>query len=418
MNLTDTSPFTEACGLKTPIDLRILRDDGTVLAEGELELPCALVGRDNVCEVTLLEADISLRHACIQAVGGRVLLADIGSRLGVSYGNERQPFVWLTPTTPVFLGSFRITLRRPLFVRPTIPDLSPFLPQSPSTDALPRVGVRFLNGKSIKTEWIVNRAVTFVGCAQDCKISLGADDIAPYHCYFVLTPQGLWVVDLLTEVGIRVNGEPVRYARLNTGDQLQVGRFRLGFQYLDEAPVSVVLTSAPQRVPVVTAAPAISAPQIHPNVVPQLPDFTAALAPLMNAPAIANDPSIAPLIHQFAVAQGQMMEQFQQSMVMVMNMFGQMHREQMDSMQSELARMAELNTEMQKLQAQMADQSNPVIALPQENNPLSQAVNSAVSEESASQHNWVYERITALQKERQTIWQRLFGMMAPKVAGN
>ena len=418
MNLTDTSPFAEACGLKTPIDLRILRDDGTVLAEGELELPCALVGRDNVCEVTLLEADISLRHACIQAVGGRVLLADIGSRLGVSYGNERQPFVWLTPTTPVFLGSFRITLRRPLFVRPTIPDLSPFLPQSPSTDALPRVGVRFLNGKSVKTEWIVNRVVTFVGCAQDCKISLGADDIAPYHCYFMLTPQGLWVVDLLTEVGIRVNGEPVRYARLNTGDQLHVGRFRLGFQYLDEAPVSVVLTSAPQRVPVVTAAAAISAPQIHTDVVPQLPDFTAALAPLMNAPAIANDPTIAPLIHQFAVAQGQMMEQFQQSMVMVMNMFGQMHREQMDSMQSELGRMAELNSEMQKLQAQMADQSNPMIALPQENNPLSQAVYAAVSEESASQHNWVYERITALQQERQTIWQRLLGMMAPKVAGN
>ena len=59
MNLTDTSPFAEACGLKTPIDLRILRDDGTVLAEGELELPCALVGRDNVCEVTLLEADVT-----------------------------------------------------------------------------------------------------------------------------------------------------------------------------------------------------------------------------------------------------------------------------------------------------------------------------------------------------------------------
>ena len=418
MNLTDTSPFAEACGLKTPIDLRILRDDGTVLAEGELELPCAIVGRDNVCEVTLLEADVSLRHAFIQAVGGRVMLADIGSRLGVSYGNERQPFVWLTPTTPAFLGSFRITLRRPLFVRPTIPDLSPFLPQSPSTDVLPRVGVRFLNGKSFKTEWIVNRVVTFVGRARDCKISLGADDIAPYHCYFILTPQGLWVVDLLAEVGIRVNGEPVRYARLNTGDQLQVGRFRLGFQYLDEAPVSVVLTSAPQRNPVATPAPAVSTPRPHTNVVAQLPDFTAALAPLMNAPAIANDPAIAPLIHQFAVAQGQMMEQFQQSMVMVMNMFGQMHREQMDSMQSELGRMAELNSEMQKLQAQMADPSIPVHTASHENNSPTMTIDSPVSEESAHQHNWVYERITALQQERQTIWQKLFGMMTPKLNTN
>ena len=215
-----------------------------------------------------------------------------------------------------------------------------------------------------------------------------------------------------------MNGEPVRYARLNTGDQLHVGRFRLGFQYLDEAPVSVVLTSAPQRVPVVTAAAAISAPQIHTDVVPQLPDFTAALAPLMNAPAIANDPTIAPLIHQFAVAQGQMMEQFQQSMVMVMNMFGQMHREQMDSMQSELGRMAELNSEMQKLQAQMTDSSIPVLTVSHENNSPLLNIDSSVSDESAHQHNWVYERITALQKERQTIWQRLFGMMTPKVNSN
>ena len=385
VNQSELTPFAAACGLRSAIDLRIVRSDGAVLAEGQLDLPCALAGRDPACEVTLLDAEISLRHACLQAVGGRVLVADIGSRTGLhltegelAAGPDRQPFLWLTPTDPVAVGPFRITLRKPLFVRPTVPATSPFLPDPAATRALPRVAVRFLNGKSVTGQWVVNRLVTFVGRARDCKISLAADDIDPFHCYFLLTPDGLWVVDLLSRDGIRVNGEATRYAHLKSDDVLQVGRFRLGFAYLDEA--------APARSPAPPAAGVAklslrSRTPVAPP--PQAPGADASGPPVAAAPR-----EVAPAVQAFAAAQTQMMAQFEASMMGMVRRFGELHREQLGAMQAELARMAELNAEMQQLQTQAA------AALPEV---------------------WVSDRMAALQAERQTLWQRLFDLIAPPV---
>ena len=382
VNQSELSPFAAACGLRSPIDLRIVRKDGAVLAEGQLDLPCALAGRDPECEVTLLDAQISLRHACLQAVGGRVLVADIGSRTGLhqtefegAAGPDRQAFLWLTPTDPVAVGPFRISLRKPLFVRPTAPETSPFLPDPAATHALPRVAVRFLNGKTVTGQWVVNRLVTFVGRARDCKISLAADDIDPFHCYFVLTPDGLWVVDLLSRAGVRVNGEPTRYAHLKTGDELQVGRFRLGLAYLDEA--------APTRAPA-KATPTRSLPKLSPKsqYTPPLGTKLPTTETVVEMPAARE---LAPAVQAFAAAQAQMMAQFEASMVGMVRRFGELHREQLGAMQGELARMAELNAEMQQLQA------------------------AAVPEV------WVHDRMAALQVERQTLWQRLFDLIAPQM---
>ena len=357
----DLSPFAEACGLRHPIDLRVVRADGVVLAEGELDIPCALVGRDPVCEVTLTDADVSLRHACVQAVGGRVLVADIGSRTGLSVGGKRTPVAWLTPTDPVVLGQFHLSLRRPLLTRPTIPDASPLAPDPAAVADLPRVGVRFLNGRSANAEWVVNRVVTFVGRAGDCKISLAADDIAPYHCYFVLTPAGLWVVDLLTAVGVCVNGDPVRFHLLLHGDRIHVGRFRLGVQYLD-AP----------------AGPAAPPPARPPLSLRRPTPVAVAAAP---GPA-GVDPVLAPMVAEFAASQERMLDQFRQSMVGVFQLFGEMHRGQVAELQAELTRMAELNVQVQKLQAQAAaDPAGPAA-----------------------------DALAPLQAERQTLWQRLSGL--------
>lgn len=384
MNPTDLGPFADACGLRRPIDLRVVRADGVVLAEGELDVPFALVGRDPACEVTLTDADVSPRHACIQAVGGRVLVADIGSKSGLGVGGQRTPAAWLTPTHPVEIGPFRLSLRKPLFTRPTLPDASPLAAHPAAVARLPRVAVRFLNGKSANAEWVVDRPVSFVGRAKECKITLSADDIAPYHCYFVLTPAGLWVVDLLTAAGVTVNGEEVRFALLAPGDRLAVGRFRLGVSDPD-GPAEVTPTTR-----VIAAAPPRPAAPAPPAAVAQVPV----------------DPGLTPVVAQFAAAQNQMLEQFRQSMVGVFQMFGEMHREQLSTMQAELTRMGELNAEMHRLQSRLAGPA----AAPAGHLPDPADV-PAMSEASADQHNWVYERMTALQSERQTLWDRLTGLM-------
>ena len=275
----DLDPFSEACGLRRPIDLRVVRSDEVVVAEGEIDLPCALIGRDPACEITLTDADVSLRHACLQAVGGRVLIADTGSRTGLVVNGTKQSVAWLTPTDPVAIGSLRLTLRRPLLTRPSIPDLNPLVASSGPVPGCPPVLIRFLNGKSANAEWQVNRPVTFLGRARDCKITLAADDIAPYHCYFVLTPVGLWLVDLLTPIGVLVNSEPVRFHLLEQGDRVQVGRFRLGIHYPDRVPSRTPTPTAaaglppkpPMRLKPLTVAdePASDVPDLPP--LPPLP---------------------------------------------------------------------------------------------------------------------------------------------------
>ena len=77
----------------------------------------------------------------------------------------------------------------------------------------------------------MNRVVTLVGRAEACKLHLNGDDIAGYHCGLVLTPQGLWVVDLLSREGTYINGMPVRCERLREGDELQLGKYALRFWF-------------------------------------------------------------------------------------------------------------------------------------------------------------------------------------------
>jgi anti-anti-sigma factor len=53
------------------------------------------------------------------------------------------------------------------------------------------------------------------------------------HCSLVLTPKGLWVIDLLGRGGTKVNGQAVPFALLNHEDELKFGRYRIGVRYID-----------------------------------------------------------------------------------------------------------------------------------------------------------------------------------------
>lgn len=229
----DAEWFAESCGALAPVGLRIERDDGLLLAEGDLEFPFALIGQDQDVEVTLNHPTVSRRHACLQVIGGRVLVADLGSQSGV-HGTAGGPgYAWLTPAAPIRIGPFHLTLRSPISVSPTPLDRvpNPLQPAPPLLAKLPKVKLKFLNGRSETVEWQVNRVLSFVGSSKYNKISLADQQIEPIHCYLLLTPTGLWIVDMLTENGTWVNGRPIRLTRLHHKDEVQVGRFRMACLY-------------------------------------------------------------------------------------------------------------------------------------------------------------------------------------------
>ena len=69
---TDPLRFADACGAWAPLDLRIQLGNGTLLAEGTLDAPNAILGSTLECDVTLTAPEVSPRHAVLQMIGGRV----------------------------------------------------------------------------------------------------------------------------------------------------------------------------------------------------------------------------------------------------------------------------------------------------------------------------------------------------------
>lgn len=251
---TDPLRFAEACGAWAPLDLRVHLTDGTLLAEGVLDGPSAILGNSIECDVTLTAPEVSARHAVLQVIQGRVIAVDLGSRTGVFGLNGRVDSTWVETDSPVGIGPFHLSLRGMVGESPLIAGNNPLLPNAERMGKLPRVIVQFLKGKAGRAEWPVSRELTFVGKAEACKLGLTASDVADFHCYFLLTPRGLWVVDLLAEGGIKVNGELVRLCLLGPADVLEVGRFRLGFGYPDgmPEPATTPFPWVPDSLPVMT----------------------------------------------------------------------------------------------------------------------------------------------------------------------
>ncbi|MDB5311367.1 MAG: hypothetical protein JWO38_5569 [Gemmataceae bacterium] len=516
MNDPLIAQFADACGATGPLDLRVGLVGGGVLAEGSVYQPFTLIGRDDACDVTLSDPDVNPRHAWFQVVGGRVFALDLGSRLGLVWPDGKSRSGWFDVGAPVRVGPFRLQLRTPVSARPPGPSSVPDpLHSDPTlTQSRPTVQLDFRNGKRAKDRWAVNRVVTLVGRAEGCKLHLHAGDISAFHCGLVLTPSGLWVVDLSGR-GVVVNGERMRVAPLPHGAELWVGRFLIGCHYpalgdtpavgrpaaLPSPPPSAGTTPietetganyqtyrGPAKPPgsagpvtrVTTILPLIAEDEVPLGRLP-VPDSTSGLPsshimcdafrlpapsgpisgpilvagsgptptvipvpppgrpPAAAVPTIIRPNSVAPsdlpgdglafpLLQQLGVIHGQMFEQFQQSLLMMVQMVGQVHRGQTAAVQQELTRIQELNGELAKLQAEVtrlaliqaasgssvraalpaADHPLPVDQTPLPNAPPTQA---RVPDTSDAIEEWVRERIDALQKERRTRWERLTGLL-------
>jgi hypothetical protein len=82
-----------------------------------------------------------------------------------------------------------------------------------------------------------------------------------------------------------------------------------------------------------------------------------AALPLKAAPSEVAESMLVPLVNQFGLMQQQMFDQFQQAMAMMVQMFGTMHRDQMEAIRSELAQLHELTQEFHALKQELADRT-------------------------------------------------------------
>ena len=235
----------------------------------------------------------------------------------------------------------------------------------------------------------MNRVMSLVGSAHGCKFRLADPSVSPFHCGLLRTATGLWVIDLLGPDGIGVNDVPVRYALLAPDDVLSVGRYRIRMRIRFTGLESEAAAFPEKRsasVPVSYASPPVALP---PGLSGSSPASLATIAAAhwqvldtgFSAPgSLARQPTgrdalvaagaeprlekgeitesvLVPLLNQFGQMQQQMLDQFQQAISMIVQMFGTLHHDQMITIREELDQLRDLTREFHAIKLELAARS-------------------------------------------------------------
>jgi len=394
--------FLAACGIEDSFQFAIENQSATENRLRLLYQPFAVIGRDLRADVVLDHADVSRRHVYLQVVEGRVFWVDLESRTGTRGERESQRFGWLEGGRTFCVGPY--VIRR--FVgnrqaedkldRGVLPRDTPLVARAYAHAAQPEVALEFLNGPSQSMLKPVHRVLSLIGSASGCKFRLSDSSVSRFHGSLLQTSAGLWIVDLLGQKGITINDVPVRSSRLLDGDIIKIGRYQIrirshprgqrsgtGFDLGRTAfvPKSVV---GQNRVPnglkstnwASPAAPFRSGPidgHESPSLLPiqaismfpkaDLMPLNVTL-PVNVAQSELTESMLVPLVNQFGLMQQQMFDQFQQAMAMMVQMFGTMHRDQMEVIRAELDQLRELTEEFHALKNELAERTRERAEIP------------------------------------------------------
>jgi hypothetical protein len=181
----------------------------------------------------------------------------------------------------------------------------------------------------------------------------------PFHASLVSTPKGTWVVDLLGPAGVYHNGEKIRCARLEDGDQLCIADFKMRVRCQPALTFALQLTpTLPQpAMPQGNSQNQGNSLLEHFFQEHSLRPLSKSATPLVmgedNPGKALLEAVLLPLVQQFSLMQNQMFDQFREAMVMMFQMFGSLQKDQMEFIRKELGKVQELSQEIQTLQAEL-----------------------------------------------------------------
>lgn len=212
--------FLEACGAAESISLDVDLPNGS--SSQYFQQPFVLIGRDLKADIQIDDKRLSHRHAYLQLFAGRLLFVNLKGLLSFPDSPVRQ-YGWIDPGQRQEFGPLSIRLAE----QTTVPEWSKLGRTYPYDHGeLSAINLELRSAIEI-AQWRMFRPLALVGSSAACKIRLQDSRVSRIHCALVNTPLGLWVVDLLSGSGLTVNGEMVRAARLDVGDQLCIGGFSI-----------------------------------------------------------------------------------------------------------------------------------------------------------------------------------------------
>ena len=120
----------------------------------------------------------------------------------------------------------------------------------------------------------LDKEITTIGRSPDSLISLDCPSVSSHHAMIKLRPDGIYVQDLGSSNGTKVNGAPVEEAVLKEGDQVIFGGIQCLFYEGDAPDVPEPISSSPStpssvRPPDLEPEPVASNPLVAPK--PKVP---------------------------------------------------------------------------------------------------------------------------------------------------
>lgn len=339
MRLSALDRFCADCGLAAPLEVEVAAT-GLAASRHAIAQPFALFGRSPDATLCLDDEAVSQRHVYLQVVHGRAFVIDLESRARMRLDDQPASAGWLRLGDVLGLGPFRLSL-------PGEPGDEPGgNPLDDEVRGPERSGLASFDlfiGDKLQAKWRMNRALALVGRSTRCRVRLPDPSVSRIHCSMVATPRGVWLVDLLSREGTMLRGEPVRFVRLEEGDQVEIGIYRLRIRYHNLAAVQGAMVPAAAALPPLRPPTAVASPVVV------MGDGPGAYPPAPASLVGGESQVVASLVQQFSLMQQNMFEQFQQTLVMMAQMMSQMHQEHAKLMREEMAHFHRATAELQQL---------------------------------------------------------------------
>jgi pSer/pThr/pTyr-binding forkhead associated (FHA) protein/tRNA A-37 threonylcarbamoyl transferase component Bud32 len=230
------SLFAEACGLTPGFCLLAQREDRPSGPEPRpFERPFLLIGRHPELDLLLSDPQVSRRHAYVQLIEGHPFLVDLKSRSGIHWPDGRRPFGWLEVNQAARMGPFHVSCDAPDSPGCSVPFYNPLTMRSKSrAPHLPATTLDFFQDRIFLKTWQLTRVLTLLGKSPQCRACLHDSRLSSIHCSLLRTPLGTWAIDLRGKGGTFINGKPITWAKLEDGDELQLGSFAIRVHHAKE----------------------------------------------------------------------------------------------------------------------------------------------------------------------------------------
>jgi pSer/pThr/pTyr-binding forkhead associated (FHA) protein len=376
--------YRKACGLRAPL---VLECDGASRSASTsflrtFDWPFVLIGRDPRSDFVLDISTVSRRHVFLHAIAGRLLVIDLQSRTKVYWEGEESPRErgWLDPGQFIQVGPYRI--------RQSVGDAGEHLdgalpalmaPQEQERNAaapMPRAALELpIRTSESQSLWPVAGEFAMLGSSDECQLVLNDESVSRQHAALVPTPLGVWVVDLMTREGVHVNSERVRWAWLADGDSLRIGRLAFIVRY-EIPPDNLTRQDIPLEAGAVRAErpgtelavssghskdaryALVARPRDPSPLALNAASSRRAFEPHTLVPSDRAEWE-SPMPHPMNTMamwqqQMQLMETFHNDMIIMVQMFATMHRQQLESVRHEMDMVQRLTGQLQDLQTKLA----------------------------------------------------------------